>query len=68
MLIEFADPGPPETAVSPGLAGPGGHQMRQVDFDIGLNVGSGSLEMAEAFHFIGNELIIWWVLKRQKPF
>ena len=68
VLPEFADVGAAETPVGPGLARAGGHQMSEVRFDIGFDVGAGALETAEPLHFIGHELIVGRVLQGQEGF
>ena len=68
MLIEFADPRSAETAVGPRLALRGGHQMGQVGFDVGFDAGAGAFKMAQAFHLIGDELIVGRVLQGQEAF
>ena len=68
MLIELADPRPAEPPVGQRLALRGGHQMRQVGFDVGFDSGAGALEMAETFHFVGNELIVGRVPQGQEAF
>lgn len=68
MLIEFANPRPAEPPVGARLALRGGHQMGVVRFDVGLDAGAGALEAAEAFHFVGDELIVGRVLQGQEAF
>ncbi len=63
VLPELSDVLAAEASVNPGLAGRRGHQMRVVRFDVGLDRGARPAKSAEAFEFIGDELVVGRILK-----
>ena len=66
VLPEFADVSAAETSVGALLGPRRGNQMGEVGFDIGFDGGAGSLEVAQPFHFVGDELIVGRALHGQK--
>ena len=66
MLPEFADVSAAETPVGALLGRRRGNQVGEVGFDVGLDGGAGSLEVAQPVHFVGDELIVGRALQGQE--
>jgi hypothetical protein len=66
MLPEFANVGAAETSVCPLLGWRGGSKVGEVGFDVGFDGRSGALEVAQALHFVGDELIVRRALHGQE--
>lgn len=66
VLPEFADMGAAETPVGARLAFGLRDEMSEMVFDVILYCRTGSLEMVQPFHFIGNELEIGRTLQWQE--
>ena len=58
MLPELTDVSAAEAPIGAVLARAGGHEVREVFFDVGLDVGAGAFEIAKPIEFVRHELIV----------
>ena len=66
MLPELTDVSAAEAAIGAVLVRAGGHEVREVFFDVGLDVGAGAFEIAKPIEFIRHELIVGGLCKGRK--
>lgn len=68
VLPEFSDVSAAEAPVWLRFSRACGYQVGKVRFDIGLDAGAGTLELAEPIEFIRHELIVGRILQGQEGF
>ena len=68
VLKKFTDSRTAEAPIGPLFAQGGGDKMWKVNFDMGLDAGSRSVETAEPLHLIRHELVIGRILQWQEAF
>jgi hypothetical protein len=66
VLPEFSDVGAAEAPVGALLGCGCGNKVGEVGFDVGFDAGAGSLEVAQPFHLVGDELIVGRALNGQE--
>lgn len=58
VLPELTDVSAAEAPIGAVLARAGGHEVCEVFFDVGLDVGAGAFEIAKPIEFVRHELIV----------
>ncbi len=66
VLPKFADFGTAESSIDTVLSRWCGDEVCEVSFDVGLNARTGASELAKAFEFVADKLVVGRVLHRQE--